>query len=56
MKDKLKSIVFLATPFLFAWFVWFYWMDPATYWQKLVSLTGSIITIVGIFRIQVEIF
>jgi hypothetical protein len=51
----LKALLFICLPFIVTYLIWFYWMEPATYWQKLVSTIGSFITLIITFYSEIEL-
>ena len=52
----IATIIFISVPFIVAYAIWFYWMEPITYYQKVISVLGSFFTIVGTFYVETEIF
>ncbi len=56
IRKGLKAIILLSFPFIFAILVWGFWLNPETYWQKVVSLIMGLFTIVITFYVEMEIF
>lgn len=54
--NGLKALFFLTFPFFLAIIIWGIWMNPETYWQRLISFIGGIITAIATFYIELEIF
>ncbi len=55
LKKGIVAILYLCFPVFVAVLIWGAYLNPTTYWQKLVSVVGIVITWIIVFYIEIEV-